>query len=239
MHALEPKCASPHSSDSKRAVAQLSEQSEAYKASFLWNAVVDGLSNLVRCALEAKISANTRSGDDLNRPVLVQAAITGCTRILNQFLDAGADPSATDTGGCTALFAAAQKGHLDCLQLLLVAGADASEVNDLGTTPFMTAVCHKHRDCVQALLPVSDLAHTSNQGMSAFHICMVTGNEACLELLMPLINDVDVRTLAGVQPDGQAVPLSNQTALHLACQYGQQQMAKALLKRGADRIEGS
>ena len=56
MRALEPKCASPHSLDSKRTVAQLSEQLLAYKEVFLHAAVYWGLSNLVRCALEAKIS---------------------------------------------------------------------------------------------------------------------------------------------------------------------------------------
>ena len=55
-------------------------------------------------------------------------------------------------------------------------------------------------------------------------------------MLLPLVSDVDVRTVQGVYPDGQATPVFSSTALHLACQNGQHQMAKALLKRGADRM---
>ena len=237
--ALDPKCASPHSLDSKRTVAQLSEETDVYKSAFLHNTVHLGLPNLVRCALEAKISANTRRGDALDSPVLVQAAVHGHTRILQQLLEAGADHSLTDSKGFTALNRAAQEGHLECIQLLLAAGADASKPdNVVGATPLLSAIGRKHTDCARALLPVSDLLRTtSRQGTNALHACVLTANEECFEMLLPLISDVDVRTLRGVNPTtGQAIPLFNETALMLACQKGQQQMAKALLKRGANRM---
>ena len=232
--ALEPKCASPNSLDSKRAVAQLSTLSTAQNKAFLLLSVTWGLSNLVRCALEAKISANTCSKSALKRPVLVEAAFDGHARILKQLLDAGADHSLMDSDGFTALHSAAQEGHLECLQLLLAAGANANKRENVGGTPLLTAIAGKHTDCVRALLPVSDLLCTNRQGMNAFHACVLTATEECFEMLLPLVSDVDVRTLRNeYAEDGQTF---NATALMLACQKGQQQMAKALLKRGANRM---
>ena len=116
--ALEPRCASPHSADSKRIVALMSVQPEACKESFLCCAVFHGLPNLVRCALAAGASASIRSGCAKATPALVEAAGRGNARILKQLLEAGADHSLTDGNRFTALLGAAQEGHLDCIELL-------------------------------------------------------------------------------------------------------------------------
>ena len=102
LRARELRCASPHSSYSKRTVALLSGQSEACKEDFLYVLVFWGLPNLVRCALEAGISPScgeirSRSSGALSRPALVQAALDGNARILKQLLEAGADSCLTDT----------------------------------------------------------------------------------------------------------------------------------------------
>ena len=145
--ALDAKCANFFSSTSKNTVAQLSVLPPTHKVMYLGEAVAWGLPNLVRCALEAKISANSRGGG-INRPVLVQAAFQGSICILKQLLDAGADHSLTDSQGCTALFVAAHKGDLDCLQLLLAAGADASKPESaLGLTPLLTGRCSPFPIC--------------------------------------------------------------------------------------------
>ena len=54
-------------------------------------------------------------------------------------------------------------------------------------------------------------------------------------MLLPLMSDVDVRTVAtSPRLDGFGCSkISNLTALHLACDRGQQKMCKALLQRGA------
>ena len=72
--------------------------------------------------------------------------------------------------------------------------------------------------------------------MNAFHACVISANEACFEMLLPLMIDVDVRTLRNEYAEESQT--FNATALILACQKGQQQMAKALLKRGANRMAG-
>ena len=55
-------------------------------------------------------------------------------------------------------------------------------------------------------------------------------------MLLPLMSDVDVRTLQGTDERGEPEPFFHATALHLACQRGQQPMCKALLNRGASRM---
>jgi ankyrin repeat protein len=76
------------------------------------------------------------------------------------------------------------------------------------------------------------LSLTDKQGTNAFHICVQTASEECFKLLLPRVADVDVRTVAGVDADGDD---AGQTALHIACTRGQNKMAKELLKRGASR----
>jgi hypothetical protein len=91
----------------------------------------------------------------------------------------------------------------------------------------------KQTRCAELLLPHSDLSLTDKQGMKAFHFCVNTANEECFKLLLPLVADVDVRTVSGVDVPARAS--INRTALHFVCQNGQFRMAKKLLNRGASR----
>jgi len=120
------------------------------------------------------------------------------------------------------------------IRLLLDAGANANAVDPLGNTSLMDAIfTHKHAPCVEALLPVSDLSMTNQMGQNAFHASIISGNDECFDVLLPLIGAVDVRTLQGVLEDGSPYPLFNNTPLHLACDFGQHEMTKTLLSRGA------
>ena len=94
----------------------------------------------------------------------------------------------------------------------------------------------KEVECARALLPISDLALTGGMGTSAFHAAVMSASDACFELMLAIVSDVDVRTLPGVDPNGQAAPAFNMTALHIACDKGQASMRKALLSQGADRM---
>ena len=94
----------------------------------------------------------------------------------------------------------------------------------------------KHVECVRALLPVTDLAATDGHGETALYNAVATDSEACLELLLPTMSDVDVRTVPGVTPSGEALDSFGWTALHLVCQNGNLPMCKALLGLGADQM---
>jgi ankyrin repeat protein len=150
-------------------------------------------------------------------------------------LDAGAQLEAKGDDGRTAVAVAALNGRVDAVKLLLVRGANPNAADAVGQSPLMGAALTKHTACVRELLPVSDLSIANRQGGNAFHTCIATGNMECFELLLPLMSDVDVRTVQGVSADGSPDPHNNSTPLHLACSFGQHDMVKALLRRGALR----
>ena len=169
MRALDRKLSVPDSVVSKRIVAQLAAETLLYKAEFLENCCVWGLGNLVRCALEAQMSPDTKA-EEVNgsTPVLVAAAFFGSSRALEVLLAGGANTDLADQNGATALAAATTSGHLSTVQLLLDAGANVNAQNWLGNTPLMIAVMHTQVECVRALLPVSDLNMTNFAGHAAF-----------------------------------------------------------------------
>ena len=235
--ALDRQCADPKSTVSKRIVRQLSVAPLAYKTSFMYSTTLMGLGKLVRCALEAGMSADmTTKVASGSAPFLAVAAARGTTPALKALLAGGANIELTDKSGSTALAIAASYGNLPCVQLLLDSGADANTQDWLGLTPLMLAVMDNYVDCARALLPVSDLSKTNIAGRTVFHVAAMNASEACFELLLPMMSDVNMRTVPGVDPDGKAVPIFDETALHFACESGQLHICKALLGRGADRL---
>ena len=234
--ALDPKCASPTSSDSKRTVAQLAEQTAAYKDQFIYAATFWDLGNLVRCALEAKISPDTKT-DYEGTPMLVAAAQHDSIHALKALLRGGANIELPDKAGSSALICASREGHLACLQILIEAGANSNVQDWLGSTPLMDAVRGKHVECARALLPLSYLYRTNGMGRMALHCAIFCASEECFKLLLERVSDVDsLRTVPGKSPQGQVEPCHNETALNIACAMGQQPMCKALLTRGASRM---
>jgi ankyrin repeat protein len=163
------------------------------------------------------------------------AAQQGHVEVVEVLLSAGCDMDARNNVQATPLGCAARDGHRPVVQQLLARGANPNAADNLGNTPLMNAIMLKHALCVAELVPVSDLSITNARGRTAFHVCAGTGDIECFELLLPLMSDVDVRTVSGVQPNGEPVSLFDETPLLLACSYGQQAIAKALLRKGASR----
>jgi hypothetical protein len=203
---LEPKCADRESPAARRTVRQLREESQQYKMATMCNCTLDGLPNLVRCATEAGVSADTIFPDG----ELVVAATEGHTRVLQVLLDAGADCNAVDSHECSALHRAAAEGRRDCLELLLAAGAVPLKADDVGNSPLNEAVLSKRVECARLLLPLSDLGHYSRRGTTVLHDSVTAASYECFQLLLPHIPDVDVRTRAGVDENGAPLPLSTE-----------------------------
>jgi cytohesin len=161
---------------------------------------------------------------------LHDAARWGHVEAVEVLLVAGCAVEARTDKQSTPLWLAAENGHVPVVKLLLVHGANPNAFTVLGT-PLMIAIIRKQVPCVAELLPVSDLSITNADGRTAFHVCAAYGSVECFELLLPLMSDVDVRT---VLPNGELDP-RNYTPLHLACLFGHQAIAKALLRKGASR----
>ena len=234
MRALDAKCESPSSSDSTRTVVQLGKLPLAARKGYLKSAAEWDLPHLVRCVLQ-ELSADTRFGGEYNETALFRCAQYGSPRALKALLNGGANHALVDKLEMTPLSEAAHEGQLDCLRLLLEAGADARVADLLGETPLMIAVVEKKVECARALIPVSDLLQMNSRGRNALHASVQTASEECFELLLPLM-DADVRTAQGVDEEDLSFRVFAQTPLILACIKGQMAMARALLKRGADRM---
>ena len=244
LRALDAKCADPLSVQSKRTVAQLSKLPLAHREMYLHNCAALDCADVVRCLLAAGVSVEARDEGPEARTALHVCVICGDhERTLKVLLAAGADLEARALKrNATALHFAAQTGRPRCLELLLAAGADANAVDWLGNNSLMKLATETHsaecvRAVVQALLPVTDLQHRSAQGHTILHMCTSSASEELFEMVLPAMSDVDVRTTQAVHPTAGVVRSPfNSTALHMACQRGQQPMAKALLKRGASRM---
>jgi hypothetical protein len=75
---LEQKCADRESPAARRTVRQLREESQHDKVTYVQNCTLWGLANLVRCATEAGVSADTRHPVN-DTPLLSVAAAGLCT----------------------------------------------------------------------------------------------------------------------------------------------------------------
>ena len=144
----------------------------------------------------------------------------------------------------SALFQAANAGHLQTVELLLDAGADIEQVNSFDDTPLMMASWSDHCEVVRHLLQRrANLSHTTHLGDTPFTMAIQNGSsEALVEVLIQsgadpnsqsridhvrvgpaLHRAVDkenlriVELLIGAKAEVNAVDSEGQTALHRAC----------------------
>jgi len=136
----------------------------------------------------------------------------------------------------SALCLAARFGKARSLKAMLDGDADGNAADSFGNTALMEAVMSKQKACARMLLPHSNLGATSRQGKTAFHISVNTGNWDCFSMLVKRTGDLDERMVQGIDPEsGETLVGFGRTALYLACEKGQHDMAAVLLHRGASR----
>ena len=218
----------PNSAASARHILSLSTQSRQEQVNALCHFCHCDLGNLVRCALVAGISADARDADGC--PAICHAARRGSLKALQALLDGRADVNAAESSsGAAPLLLAVANSKLECVRALVVAGADARAAATAdANTPLLEAIISKQLEAVRALLPVSDLAACNAEGRSALHLAVAGGGGAVFDTLLPLVTDVDLCTRRSAP--GRAF---DQTALHLACVMGRDDLVAALLLRRA------
>ena len=232
IRALDAKCSNPLSDTCKLTILRLSKLPAASRLTYYRNSASLDCAHLVRCLLAAGVPIDARLEED-ERTAVMFASLHGSARVLKFLLAAGADHSLVEK---TTLQSAlhfslrTDSDDLACARLLLEFGASADAQDGLGNTVLMNACMEQRAERVALLLPISNLLATNNHGQMAFHVAAGMGNEECFELLLPLMNDVDIRTVEGTDV------MFNSTALHLACANGQHAIAITLLKHGADRM---
>jgi len=103
---------------------------------------------------------------------------------VQQLLSAGADCSATDRMGLTALMSACIAGHALCAELLLSYGAAIDQVTPAGVTALMEACTMGREEVVQLLLEHGAAPdHRNSNGQTALMFACAHGREACARVL--------------------------------------------------------
>ncbi|KAM7415179.1 hypothetical protein PAMA_019818 [Pampus argenteus] len=119
----------------------------------------------------------------------------------------------------SALFAAAQNGHSECVKLLLSSGSPADVSDQNGFTPLHFAAAHGHRSCVEALLAAGAAvdAAAAAGGQTSLYLASEAGKLDCVQDLLSAGADRSRTTTDGC------------TALHAAVRSGHVDTLRLLL----------
>lgn len=170
VNALLNRGADPNVKD-QRGYTALSHATEA-----MYENVVDSLLN------RPELDANSRGSN--GRPVLLAYVWRDDKPRVEKLLARGADVSAQDADGDTALHGAAKSGNVEILQILLDKGANPNAKNKQGGTPLMWAAVFGHSNAVQLLLNRgADLSLKDNDGITAAEWAVRNKRESVVSLL--------------------------------------------------------
>ena len=191
--ALDAQCASERSLPTRIAVTKLKAMSLDDKTRCLVSYVQADLGNLVRCALAAGISADTRWGST-NASMLCFAAQRGSAQALKVLLAGGASHALADKSGRIPAHAAAFFGHAACLRLLLEAGAHLEAKTPDGCTPLHCAAQEGRVEACELLLlsGASVAARAANQ-RTALYLASQSGHAVVIDRLLTAGAELEAR----------------------------------------------
>ena len=185
-----------------------------------------------------------------------------CLDIMRLLLDHGANFTASDKSGNTALHFVVSEGHLEAARMLLERGADVNSKNNEGLTPLQRAsqgLRRRYLDIMRLLLDHgADLAARDNSGNTVLHFSASEGHLEAARMLLERGANVDSQNDKGLTPLQRAsqgmwrgyldiirllldhganltgCDNSGNTALHFVVSDGHLEAARMLLERGAN-----
>ncbi|KMQ93184.1 ankyrin-3 isoform x4 [Lasius niger] len=163
----------------------------------------------------AKVDAATKKGNT----ALHIASLAGQSEIVNILIQYGAAVNIQSQNGFTPLYMAAQENHDQVVKLLLNNGANQSLATEDGFTPLAVAMQQGHDKVVSVLLENDSKGKVR---LPALHIAAKKDDCKAADLLLQNDHKPDVTSKSGFTP------------LHIAAHYGNEEIARLLIKRGAD-----
>lgn len=164
------------------------------------------------------------TAQDTPLTALLEAAREGNLEGVNAALKAGADVNGKAGSGWTALHAAAERGHAHVIKRLVEAGGKANVQESLGVTPLHWAAVRGPREAVEMLIRAgAEVNAWCVQMDTPLGAAAAAGKIDIAEALLDAKADVN---------GGKGMP-----PLALAAKYGQPDMIRLLVKRGADLNE--
>ncbi|XP_054638984.1 B-cell lymphoma 3 protein [Dunckerocampus dactyliophorus] len=165
--------------------------------------------------------------NNLRQTPLHLAVITQQVNMVDALLRAGADPSALDRNGQTAMHLCCEYNHRGCLSVVLSLPSSSTCLemrNYEGLSPLHVAVIRSHTDLSTMLLDAGADINTMDikSGQSPLILAVESNNAEMVHFLIESGCDVNRPSYSG------------NTALHSACGRGQADMVRLLLKNGAD-----
>ncbi|KAJ6134378.1 hypothetical protein N7523_000700 [Penicillium sp. IBT 18751x] len=142
---------------------------------------------------------------------LHRAALYGNESVLAVLLQAGADPTLSDSTGLTPLHLAAYQGHTGIVQLLLASGSQPHDIVSQATRTGETALhlaVQAHQPVMVRILLEHSTSSVNKQdwwGRTALHMACESNQYELVEMLVHAGAQLDIRDFEG------------QTLLHSAC----------------------
>jgi hypothetical protein len=121
---------------------------------------------------------------------LMQAAVNGRTKHVEDLIKAKADVNVQNSGGETALMWAAAYNEVEMLKLLLKNKADPKLKDELGWTALMVAAWAGHPGAVEVLKPKSNKGDTNAEGQDASDLAAVDKSPAKAQGTQKAVRDV-------------------------------------------------
>ncbi len=155
---------------------------------------------------------------------LAAAAMRDDVAAVRTLLAGGAEASAAQGDGMTALHWAAERGRAEIASLLLAARADVAATTRLGDyTPLHLAARRGHTELAKLLLAArADPSAQASTGVTPLHLASAAGDRALVEALLA----------AGAPADARE-PQWGQTPLMFAAAAGRTEAVRALVAGGA------
>jgi ankyrin repeat protein len=172
---------------------------------------------------------------------LIDAAALGDVARVKALIAAGVNPNIKAKDGTTALFAAAEKGHLDVVRALLGVKADvnakanetcirregACDNQKAGSTALFFAAENGYSDVVKALLGAGANVNTKTQdGTTALYVASGSGRLTVVQVLLAAKAEVNAKVESGLS--------AGETPLFAAVRSGNTNVVQALLDAKAD-----